>query len=222
MWNGPSFAPRMSRCWASLFILRIRPDSKGSNVAACICIREKDQRFFNGGAVCLACKGTGVRDDAREATLKSNWACLRPTEEDYRGFNGAHCRNIYRCLPEDWRCPGCRRSKFEVLRWTILYPNKPESRRPGWAGGYHNHHDHGGDGGGIARFDRTVVCEQCNSADSVAKRKLKLPSNFSFAPWEIQRFVTAFPHGKHLIDYGVARSVFERSYPSSSLHLKAW
>jgi hypothetical protein len=53
-----------------------------------------------------------------------------------------------------------------------------------------------------------VICEQYNSADATAKRTLKLPKEFSFSPWEIRKFVLAYPHGKHLIDYRVAKAIY--------------
>jgi hypothetical protein len=131
-----------------------------------------------------------------------------PTSQDFHAFDGAHCRNIYCALPENWQCPGCNRSKFEVLRWTMLFPKLP-TRHEGWAGGYHVHHDHGPEHlGGPPRFERTVICEQCNSADATAKRKLKLPDWFSFAPDEIGLFVLPIPHGFHKIDYDRAQELF--------------
>jgi hypothetical protein len=132
-----------------------------------------------------------------------------PTLDEFQAFTGAHCHNIYQTLPLDWRCPGCDRSRFEVLRWTMLFPKLP-SRHEGWAGGFHVHHDHGPEHlGGPARFERTVVCEQCNSADATAKRRLKLPTWFSFAPSEIRRFVRPTAHGFHEVDYDGARDLFD-------------
>ncbi|WP_242078190.1 hypothetical protein [Brevundimonas diminuta] len=128
-----------------------------------------------------------------------------------------HRETGYQSLSEDWRCPGCARSKFEILRWTLRFPKLP-TRFWGWAGGYHRHHDHNLDvirygrvppDGRSSRFPDTVICEQCNSADGTAKRKLALPSTFSFAPEEIRRFVTATPHGFHAIDYEAARRIFD-------------
>ena len=59
------------------------------------------------------------------------------------------------------------------------------------------------------RFPMTTICDQCNSSDGAAKRKLKLPKAFSFSPQEIGRFVKATPHGKHEIDYDVAKEIYE-------------
>ncbi|MBB3917981.1 MULTISPECIES: hypothetical protein [Rhizobium] len=158
-----------------------------------------------------------MRDLVREKVIKLNSVARRPTIEEFLAFDGAHCRNIYRALPDDWQCPGCLRTKYQVLRWTTLFPHIPSARRPGWAGGYHTHHDHAGDryrwmippSWFSPRFEPTVICEQCNSADASAKRKLNLPKDFSFTPFEIRQFVIAHAHGKHLIDYRVAQAIFD-------------
>jgi hypothetical protein len=183
-------------------------------IRPCVCVKGDLQFYANGQ--CIACKGTQVQDTYRAGVLKNNLNVKCPSIEEYLAFDGAHCHRIYNRLSEDWRCPGCWRTKFEILRWTILYPHKPESRRPGWAGGYHEHHDHAGDkylrtGQPLlfhSRFTPIVVCEQCNSADSAAKRKLNLPADFSYSPWEIRQFVTSYAHGKHLVDYQIAHGIY--------------
>lgn len=185
-----------------------------NDIKFCVCANG-DTRYFHAGK-CQACEGRGVRDEVREKVLKHNRVARQPTWEEYIAFDGAHCKNIYRSLANDWQCPGCVRTKYQILRWTIIFPKIPSARRPGWAGGYHSHHDHSGDkymwtGRPVwfsPRFEPTIICEQCNSADANAKRKLELPSDFSFAPWEIRQFVLAHPHGKHLIDYPVALSIY--------------
>lgn len=80
----------------------------------------------------------------------------------------------------------------------------------GWMAGLHEHHDHARswDGVGVARFTPTVLCDQCNSADGAAKRRLGLPDNFSFSPAEIGRFVTSRSHGKHVIDLELAERIY--------------
>ncbi len=180
----------------------------------CVCATG-DIRYFRAGR-CQACEGHGIRNQSREKVLDHNRVVRRPTLDEYLAFDGAHCKNIYRSLPEHWLCPGCLRTKCQVLRWTTLFPKNPAARSPGWAGGYHSHHDHTGDkylwsgtpSSFTPRFEPTVICEQCNSADAAAKRKLKLPSEFSFSPLEIKQFVTTYPHGKHLINYRVALSIY--------------
>lgn len=149
-----------------------------------------------------------------------------PTLEEYLSFDGAHCHGIYKTLSDDWACPGCRRSKFQILRWTMLFPKLP-SRREGWAGGYHSHHDHGADevlGSALEnprsapRFAREVICEQCNAADAAAKRKLALPSRFSFSPSEIRTFVRPTAHGFHEVDYEMAHRMYQQVCLSGALY----
>ncbi len=147
---------------------------------------------------------------------KRNTALRVPTGAEYEAFDGAHCRNLYRALDPIWECPGCGRSRFQILRWTMLFP-KLASRHEGWAAGLHLHHDHADDAfrhgrsGTRApiRFAAAVICEQCNSADGTAKRKLGLPAEFSFSPAEIRQFVRATPHGFHEIDYDAALAIFK-------------
>jgi hypothetical protein len=104
-----------------------------------------------------------------------------------------------------------------------LYPKLP-TRHEGWAAGLHRHHDHANDAFRYGRsepfvavrFAEAVICEQCNSADGTAKRKLGLPSTFSFSPAEISQFVRPTPHGFHEINYDVARTIFQAVHGSAA------
>lgn len=146
--------------------------------------------------------------------LRDNHNLRVPTREEFEAFDGAHCKGIYRALPAGWRCPGCDRNTYEVLRWTLRFPKSPAPFE-GWAAGYHKHHDHATDPFRYGqtdqritpRFEACVLCEQCNSADGTAKRRLGLPKEFSFTPGEIRQFVKAVPHGFHEIDYDVAAAI---------------
>ena len=137
-----------------------------------------------------------------------------PTHQEHLNFDGAHCRKLYAGLRDDWTCPGCARTRFEILRWTLIFPKRPD-KHEGWAAGLHTHHDHSGDrprglfGFKGPRFAPVIICEQCNSADGTAKRILKLPKSFSFAPWEIRQFVRATAHGFHEIDRTIAMALYQ-------------
>lgn len=155
-------------------------------------------------STCFRCFGTGVTDPRRDKTLKRNREMRIPTQEDFLAFDGAHCKRLYASIGPDWRCPGCHRTKYQVMRWTKRFPDTPYSFM-GWVMGLHKHHDHGNWPG---RFPETLVCEQCNSADAAAKRELKLPKKFSFSPAEIRCFVIAVPHGWHLINYVAAQRLY--------------
>lgn len=155
-------------------------------------------------STCLHCFGTGDTDPRRELTLKRNRERRIPTQEEILRFDGAHCKRLYASIGLDWRCPGCHRTKYQLMRWTRLFPTKPNWYM-GWAVGLHKHHDHGSWPG---RFPETLVCEQCNNADTAAKKELKLPKNFSFSPAEIRCFVIPIPHGWHLINYAAAQQLY--------------
>src|SRR5688500_11011472 len=118
-----------------------------------------------------------------------------PTIEEYRSYNGAHCTSLWKQCGEDWRCPGCGRTKFQIMRWT----RRGTSRSFwGWMAGLHTHYHHraidilGYVGG---RFQPIVICDQCNSVDAMFKREYRnqIDQNFSFSPEEIRRIVWATP-----------------------------
>lgn len=146
-----------------------------------------------------------------------------PTAAEYAAYDGAHCRNLWRSLPDSWRCPGCGRSKFELLTWTRRTPSSlAADRMPywGWLAILHRHHDHSLNvpwihpPGARPRFAETVICGQCNGADGVAKRDLGLPAGWSFTPAEIGQFITPQPHGPHRLDLDIAAAIHRAARPA--------
>jgi len=136
-----------------------------------------------------------------------------PTDEEYNSYNGEYCFRLWAALNEQWRCPGCNRSKREILRWTKRYLQPQKGiHKPyfGWMAGLHTHHDHSAPFlSGNGRFPDTVICDHCNSADGVVKRKLQLPDNFSFSPSEIKEFITAKAYDSHKVDFEKAKGIYE-------------
>ena len=96
------------------------------------------------------------------------------------------------------------------MRWTKRTPHGEEPFW-GWMPGLHKHHDHskGYVDIGTGRFAAAVMCDQCNAADGLVKRRLGLPPEFSFTPAEIRQIVTPEPHNRHKIDLARARSIYE-------------
>ncbi len=126
-----------------------------------------------------------------------------PTDEEYRAYDGAHCHRLWESLSESWRCPGCLRSKREIMRWT------KRKARPdlgitedyfGWMAGLHRY-----------QFTGPVLCDHCNIAGGSAKRKLDLPENFFFSPADIRRFVKPKPHRGHTIEIELALHIYQSS-----------
>jgi hypothetical protein len=136
-----------------------------------------------------------------------------PTIEDYRTYDGAHTYQLWNGLSDSWSCPGCGRTKFEIMRWTTRYFKRGIGKcspYKGWMAGLHRHHDHAGEyGSSFTRFSATIICDQCNSSDGCIKKQLKLPQDFSFSPEEIRQFVTSSLHGRHRIDLAKAQQVYE-------------
>jgi len=125
-----------------------------------------------------------------------------PTHTEYLAYDGRSCRSLWKKTKEDWKCPGCGRSKFQILRW---------HKKKGWIGGLARHHDHymEHDNSGKwarfvdekhKRFPETVICTECNNADGQAKRLLKLDGSFSFKPSELRQFVIPSNHGLHRLN----------------------
>lgn len=129
----------------------------------------------------------------------------KPTYMEYLGYDGAHCHNLWEEIDETWRCPACRRSKFEIMRWAVIKLNS-STKRNQWRAILHRHHDHGFK----ERFPETIICDQCNAVDGTAKRKLNLPKGFSFSPIEISQFIIAKYHQSHIINYERAKNIYDR------------
>lgn len=133
-----------------------------------------------------------------------------PTTAEIAAFDGLHCSALYReAVFSGWRCPCCNRSAVELIRWTeIMGPTWRARYGDAWGMGFTiafaRHHCHG-----RGRFPQTVICGDCNAADGAAKRKLKLPAEWSFSPDEIRQFVKTTPHsGRTIIDYDVAAAIY--------------
>jgi hypothetical protein len=133
-----------------------------------------------------------------------------PTHEDYRSHTGLHYRNLWASIDDGWICPACGRNKFQIMKWTLRFPASPHKFMD-WVAALHKHHDHSVAPfeNGQHRFSETLICGQCNAADGSAKRKLGLPSNFSFSPQEMRTFIQATPHGKHTINFDLASKIYQ-------------
>lgn len=141
-----------------------------------------------------------------------------PTYEDYYNHSGLHYHKLWKLTDEAWICPACGRSKFQIMKWTLRFPNSPKKFMD-WVAALHRHHDHslGFLEKGQPRFSETIICGQCNSADGAAKRKLHLPPNFSFSPQEIRAFIQATPHDRHIIDFELALTIYKSLFSDDIL-----
>ena len=132
--------------------------------------------------------------------------------------------------PQTWSCPACGREKPQLFRLTgngILLARLD------------SHHDHLDDrlkdmlkaklgtrwveqvGPGVGRvqslatrmiirFERTLVCIDCNGVDGNIKKKIPQISKwFSFSPSEIKQFIVPRDNQEHVIDFDKASTLFQ-------------
>jgi hypothetical protein len=146
----------------------------------------------------------------REKSLCRTRTPIRvPNQEDFDSYCGGHTHEKWGRLSHDWRCPSCKRSKFEQRRWTksISGFGVPKGEYQ-WLAPIHEHHDDGADGGERPpRFPRTMLCYDCNNADGRTKCLLELPEDFSFSPEELSMFVTGIHHCGVDIDVDAAEKL---------------
>lgn len=140
---------------------------------------------------------------------------------------------------QEWICPCCNRTKFEISRVGNL--NQILAKLVA-------HHDHMGDllkesfnqifasvgthetrGTGLnlveriasafAAHDEVLICEDCNHADSDGKKLVKAPKHFSFTPSQIKRFIKPGPHRGHDIDEKAVREIWSEVEPVFNLRV---
>jgi len=138
--------------------------------------------------------------------------------------------------PNDWSCPVCKRSKLELIRADDsgkLFASLED---------HHDHisgyiKDFGREliksqrsdkhidedesrflkhrlTPFLERFQRTLICGDCNAADSAAKQQIgDVCKYFSFSPREIREFIEVASNCPHRIMYADAKRVFEGAAP---------
>jgi hypothetical protein len=121
----------------------------------------------------------------------------------------------FRAVQTGWRCPCCNRTAHELIRWTINMES-PHGRSKGmrWnISGIVKHHCHQfnwlTEDATNCRFETTMICGECNTADGLVKYKFALPEKFSFSPDEIRQFVKCTPYSGNIeIDYDKACELY--------------
>jgi hypothetical protein len=157
----------------------------------------------------VAQKEQAVSNSENGSKKTRKWSKI-PTDAEIEAFDGVHCKSTYReAVARNWRCPSCKRSAQELIRWSEIRGPGMRVRYGdeygmGWTISMAKHHCHAGH-----RFPDTLICGECNAADGVAKRELGLPRDWSFSPEEIAEFVSVVPHsGKTEINYAKAYAIY--------------
>lgn len=139
----------------------------------------------------------------------------RPTEKEYREFDGLHCHRLWASLSDYWRCPSCGRSKREIMIWGRRKgSNAINYGEIGFKCGLHKHHDHGSHHNGVERFPETIICNACNALDGRLKRGLNTVKEFSFSPQELNSIIKKASPNTSIrncdVDVKVAAEIYSR------------
>jgi len=147
---------------------------------------------------------------------------------------------LYQELLADWNCPSCNRSKIDIVR------TLGSGEQIGSAVEHHDHlcdypnatmrELHGADwvkkipqglGEHLNRieaftkgFTKKVICEDCNNAETEAKKIVNADCFFSFSPFEIRSFLQIEKHRVHKIKHQEAINVFSKALLNFQLRLK--
>lgn len=182
-------------------------------------------------------------DDLASGLITSLDGVMSPTSlaiQERLGTNGFHMVSWWAMTSQDWTCPGCGRGKLDIARRN----NQGEAMCH-----LHEHHDHMKEvlerkfnemaimkrvvvaddvcqdfakrsASMIVAYEPTVVCADCNNADTLAKRLVSTPADFSFSPQEIRQFVKPEPNEIHEIDREIARAIWDGQRKTFELRMR--
>lgn len=141
---------------------------------------------------------------------------------------------------QTWGCPCCERSKFQISR--IGNKNQILAKLV-------IHHDHMREvldaefhaafesagttveqidgqrlveriGNAFAAYEEVLICEDCNNADTEAKKLVGAPRFYSFSIGQIRRFIQRGDHKPHRINASTAEAVWCEAQPAYELRMK--
>ncbi|MEO8390725.1 hypothetical protein [Polaromonas sp.] len=141
---------------------------------------------------------------------------------------------------QDWFCPCCNRSKFQITRvgskGQILAKSVVHHDHMGEAlkRAFHEAFEAAGTdveqnegqrlveriGGAFAAYEEVLVCEDCNNADTNAKKLVGSPAYFSFSVSQIARFIAPKIHQPHEVDEATAQKVWSEAMPAYELRMQ--
>jgi len=151
--------------------------------------------------------------------------------------NGVHINKWWVRTDPSWMCSVCKRAKKQIVKI---------NKHGDLSGQLHEHHDHMADflklefdkisskrevriadndadkfisriSFGLAAYENTLVCSDCNKADADAKKIVKAHKYFSFSPKDIASFIIVKDNCEHTINeqkaidcYISQKSVYKR------------
>lgn len=127
---------------------------------------------------------------------------------------------------QNWACPCCSRSKFQISRVgkkgqilaksVIHHDHMSEALKAGFHSAFESARTEVEQveglrlvermGNAFAAYEEVLICEDCNNADTEAKKLVASPPYFSFSIGQIRQFIESRDHQPHQI----ARSLVEQ------------
>lgn len=141
---------------------------------------------------------------------------------------------------QNWMCPCCGRSKFQVSRLgrsgqilaklVVHHDHMDESLKAA----FHSAFEAAGTdiaqssglqlveriGNAFSAYEPVLVCEDCNNADTKGKRSARAPNDFSFSPSQIRAFIRPRDHQPHEIDPTAATDTWSQARPAYELRMQ--
>ena len=96
--------------------------------------------------------------------------------------------SLWDSVADDWKCPACNRLKQEVIR-KVDDPDRHTDK---------------------VKFKEVLICDQCNHADGLVKKKFPgiIPDTFSFEPKHMGEFIISKPNKSHKINFMKALELY--------------
>ena len=141
---------------------------------------------------------------------------------------------------QNWKCPCCGRSKFQVSRTgqtgqilaklVVHHDHMDDALKAAFHAAFA---EAGTDiaqadglrlveriGNAFSAYEPVLLCEDCNNAETAAKRCAGAPADFSFSPGQIRAFIRPGDHRPHDVDPVAATNVWRSALPAYELRMQ--
>ena len=174
------------------------------------------------------------------ASLDGTLTPLAKRISAHHGVDDFEMNSNWICASQDWVCPCCERSKFQISRI---------GRKRQILAKLVIHHDHMGEaleaafhcafesaGTGVeqvegrrlvermqrafAAYEEVLICEDCNNADTEAKKIAGSPEYFSFSIGQITQFISSCVHQPHRVDALKVAYIWQQAQPAYDLRMQ--
>lgn len=141
--------------------------------------------------------------------------------------------------PQQWRCPCCNRTKFEISRigskgqilakLVIHHDHMNDALKAA----FHEEFVRSGNteaqvnglklvdriGPAFAAYEEVLICEDCNNIDASAKKHIGAPKFFSFSVGQLKKFIVPAPHSAHGLDPSALQTTWAKAEPAYELRM---